>query len=422
VLVVVAAAWGFTPLAAFAQAADPLEGLPIREVRITGLRHVASESVERHLGTRVGQPYRRAAIEAARRRLDELRLFASIAFDPQLVNEGVTLHVAVTETLRLLPFVVVRVTDENGLSAGPGLRAINLLGRESQASVAMRFGGEVGVSASVDRTTVSPGTWARHLGVSHNTRENSLYGFDEAATTADGRFALNWGQGLRTGASADLLVIGVDESATAEGRTDVIPTLGAFLTWDGLDSATNPRTGTWGEVEVNRRMHDAASWTFILDGRRFQRLSARQGIGLFSLATFQTGAVGDGLPDYLQFDLGGANSVRGWSLGSRRGRHQWIGTAEYSFVLRPLQAFSVAGVNLYAGVQLAAFADLGWTSNDGADPAKASAIDGYGLGLRFLVPFVDLVRLDVAWGEPGRGATAYFGVALKAARQRQRVR
>jgi hypothetical protein len=39
-----------------------------------------------------------------------------------------------------------------------------------------------------------------------------------------------------------------------------------------------------------------------------------------------------------------------------------------------------------------------------------------------LVPFVDLVRIDVAWGEPGQGAAVYFGISLKAARQRQRVR
>jgi hypothetical protein len=38
------------------------------------------------------------------------------------------------------------------------------------------------------------------------------------------------------------------------------------------------------------------------------------------------------------------------------------------------------------------------------------------------VPFVDLIRIDVAWGEPKRGATAYFDISRKAARQRQRVR
>ena len=330
-------------------------------------------------------------------------------------------QVTVTETLRLLPVVVIRVTDENGLSAGPGVRGINLLGRESQLGVAARFGGETGVTATVDATTITPGTWTKHLGFSYTTRENVLYGFDESATSADARFGRNWNRGLRTGATADLLAIGSEaDDAPSTDSTDVIPTLGAFLTLDTLDSATNPRGGTWAELEVNRRMGDAESWTFILDGRRFQPLSARHGLGLFSLATFQTGEVGDGLPEYLQFDLGGANSVRGWSLGSRRGRHQWINSLEYTYVALPVRPFSVAGLNLYAGMQVVGFADAGWAWGNG-DDADRPAIDGYGVGLRFLVPFVDVIRIDLAWGEPGRGATGYFGVSLKAARQRQRV-
>jgi len=87
-----------------------------------------------------------------------------------------------------------------------------------------------------------------------------------------------------------------------------------------------------------------------------------------------------------------------------------------------VRAFSVAGVNLYAGLQVVGFADVGLAWNDSNDFQMASAIDGYGVGVRFLVPFVDVVRIDVGWGEPGRGMSAYFGVALKAARQRQRVR
>jgi len=73
-------------------------------------------------------------------------------------------------------------------------------------------------------------------------------------------------------------------------------------------------------------------------------------------------------------------------------------------------------------VQVVGFADLGlaWNSNDDFD--TSAAIDGYGVGVRFLVPFVDVIRIDVGWGQPGRGAIGYFGVSLKAARQRQRVR
>ena len=397
----------------------------VTEVRVTGLRHLSSDTVERHLVTKVGELFRRASVASDRRRLDELRLFTAVRIDAHLENDGVVVEVAATETLRLLPVIVLRVTDENGVSAGPGMRGVNLLGRETQSSAAVRFGGETAVTAALDATTITPGTWLRHLGFSYSRRRNTLYDFDETATSADLRIARNQTQGLRTGVAAEILAVdtGSSGASLAADGTDVIPTLGAFVTLDTLDSSTNPRHGTWAEVEVDRLFGEVRSWTFNLDGRRFQRLAERHGIGLFALGSFQTGEVGVGLPDYLQFVLGGANSVRGWRLGSRRGPNQFIGSLEYTYVVQPVRAFSVKGLNVYGGLQLVGFADLGlaWGA-DGDHEEPDSAIDGYGVGVRLLVPFVDVVRLDVAWGEPGRGATGYFGVSLKAARQRQRVR
>ena len=422
--VLIGAACGLLPPAVLAQVTDPMEGRIVREVRVTGLRNLTPDAVTRHLATKTGEPFRRARLALDQRRLDELRLFTAVVLEPRLDGDAVALDVAVTETLRLLPVLILRVTDENGLSAGPGVRGINLLGRGWQSGAALRFGGETGVSATVDATTITPGTWMRHLGFSYTSRENELYDFDERATTADVRIARNWMHGLRTGGTADVLLIDTGSSGaslSADG-TDTIPTLGAFVTLDTLDSSTNPRHGTWAEVEVDRLLGDAHSWTFILDGRRYQPLSDRHGLGLFSLATFQTGEVDVQLPGYLQFDLGGANSVRGWSLGSRRGRNQFIGTAEYTYVVLPVRPFTVKRLNLYAGLQVVGFADLGAAWSGDSDQEAESAIDGYGVGLRLLVPYVDVIRLDLGWGEPGQGATAYFGVSLKAARQRQRVR
>ena len=424
VMALIGAAWGLLPPAAQGQPPDPMEGRIVREVRVTGLRNLSPDRVARHLATKAGEPFRRATLALDQRRLDELRLFTVVVIEPRLEGDAVVLDVTVTETLRLLPVFILRVTDENGLSAGPGVRGINLLGRESQSGVAARFGGETGVSATVDATTMTPGTWMRHIGFSYTSRENTLYDFDERATTADVRVARNWTHGVRTGATGDVLAIDTGSSglSLSDDGKDVIPTVGGFVTLDTLDSSTNPRAGTWAEAELDRLFGDASSWTFIVDGRRFQRLADRHGLGLFSLATFQSGEVGVQLPAYLQFDLGGANTVRGWSLGSRRGRNQFIGTAEYTYVVQPVRAFTVKGLNLYAGVQVVGFADLGkaWSSDDTQE--SESAIDGYGVGLRLLVPFVDVIRLDLAWGEPDHGATAYFGVSLKAARQRQRVR
>ena len=405
-------------------ASDPLEGLTIREVHVTGLRNLPTEAVTRHLAARAGEPFRRATLALDQRRLDELRVFSSVAIRPEAQGDGVVVHVALTETLRLLPTILVRVTDENGVSAGGGARGINLFGRGTQSGAGVLFGGETSVSATFDVTTITAGTWSRHAGFSYAKRPNALYDFDERSTSADIRLGRNFAHGLRAGGLASILAIDTGTSGaslSADGE-DVLPAVGGFISIDTLDSSTNPRHGTWAEAEVDRLAGDAHSWTVILDGRRFQRLSDRHGFSLTSLAAFQTGAVGADLPEYMQFALGGANSVRGWSLGSRTGRHQFIGTAEYAFVARPVTPFSVFGINAYAGLQIAAFADVGmaWSNQD--DRRLGSAIDGYGVGLRVLVPFVDLIRIDVAGGEPGKGATAYLGISLKAARQRQRVR
>jgi len=420
----IAAIWVVTPCAALAQSPDPLEGIVVREIRVTGLHNLTPEAIERHLATRVGQPFHRAALLTDRRRLDELRLFTAVKMQPRLEGEAVVLEIEVSETLRALPIVVVRVTDENGVSAGPGMKALNLLGHGAQVGASVRFGGETAVSVTLDSTTITPGTRAWHLGFSDTHRRNALYDFDEHATTVDARFSRNWMHGLSTGVAADLTALdtGTSGVALSDDGKDVILTTGLFVTVDTLDSSTNPRSGTWAEFQVDRLFGNASSWTFTADGRRFQRLSERHGLGLFALAAAQTGEVDVNLPEYLQYALGGGNSVRGWELGSRRGRNQVIGTLEYAYVAMPVRPFSVAGINLYAGLQVAAFADLGLAWNDAQGRTAASAIDGYGVGLRLQVPFVDLIRIDVAWGEPGEGAFAYFGVGLKAARQRQRVR
>ena len=135
----------------------------------------------------MGDPFHRANLTVDQRRLDELRLFAAVAIAARLENDVVVVEVAITETLRLLPTVVLRVTDENGLSVGPGMRGLNLLGHGWQSGVAAYFGGETSVSAFVDAPTITPGTWARHLGFSYSKRPNSLYDFDEHALSADVR-------------------------------------------------------------------------------------------------------------------------------------------------------------------------------------------------------------------------------------------
>ena len=113
---------------------EPLERRLVREIRVSpDLRASSLDIVRRHLASRAGEPFRRATLQEDRRRLDALRLFSSIAIQSVAEGEDVVLQVDVEETLRLLPFMALSDTDENGVSAGQGFRSINLFSEQRES-------------------------------------------------------------------------------------------------------------------------------------------------------------------------------------------------------------------------------------------------------------------------------------------------
>jgi outer membrane protein assembly factor BamA len=403
--------------------AGALDGRPVREIRLpVELRPASVDIVRQHLATRVGAPFQPALLVEDRRRLDALRLFSRIELQPVAAGDGVLIDVDLDETLRLLPFVALSVTDENGVSAGPGFRGINLLGHGSLSSGTVQFGGATKVGVRLQRPTVTPQTWDLDASVAYRSRRNELFDFDETSTTVAGRALRNVTSHVQVGGSAEFVWFdtGGSDISLDPGGTDHLPAVAASFVYSSLDSQTNPHAGWFASVDAGRRFGDASSWTLTLDGRRVQPLARRSTLSIVGFAALQSGVVGEDLPEYLQFGIGGGNSVRGWSLGSRIGKHQAIGTLEYAYDIVPVRSFTVFSLNLYGGIQAAAFSDVGLAWND--HPEARDAIDGYGVGLRLLFPFVDVLRLDLAFGEPGTGAHVSFGIDLKADKQRDRVR
>ena len=254
--------------------------------------------------------------------------------------------------------MVLRVTDENGVSAGPGIRGINLLGHEAQPSVAVRFGGETGVTAAVDATTITPGTWMRHLGFSYSQRRNTLYDFDERATSADAAHRSQPDAG-----SEDR------RRRRAPGGRHGIVRCVALCGWHGHDPHARRvrharhagfvhESAPWhiGRSRGGTLFGEARSWTVILDGRRFQRLAERHGLGLFALAPFQTGEVGTSCRSICSSRWAAPTACAAGASDRGAARNQFIGTLEYTYVVQPVRAFSVTGLNLYGGLQLVGFA------------------------------------------------------------------
>jgi outer membrane translocation and assembly module TamA len=79
-------------------------------------------------------------------------------------------------------------------------------------------------------------------------------------------------------------------------------------------------------------------------------------------------------------------------------------------------------LNLYVGLQLAAFVDLGIAWTESRQFAANNFITGYGGGVRLRVPWVNVIRFDLAAGQPGNGLRFEFGIGPKEVAQRLAAR
>ena len=146
---------------------------------------------------------------------------------------------------------------------------------------------------------------------------------------------------------------------------------------------------------------------------------------LSGLASLQSGTLGEDVPVYMDYYLGGANTVRGYGFGHLgtefSGKNQMLGTAEYSFTMIPLRRWDLWKISLRLGAELAVFADAGIAWTESRDLTMRRARGGLGSGLRILVPGSEMVRLDVGWS-PDDGFHFHFANGTKPKAQRARLR
>ncbi len=400
-------------------------GKTVREIRISRLRYTDRDIIIRELASRVGEPYLKENADKDAQRLDRLGICSAVRIEPIEDGDGVVLVVEVEETFPHLPTISLDVSDENGLSIGPGFKSINLGGRDISFSASARFGGATNIGTTVENPWFAGNHLSYRMEVQQRDRRNELDDFAEVSTEVNLRLGSYVGEHGRIGGHVNFLSLGSDTPATtlSQNNRDNIPSLAFFIGYDSRDFWTSSHRGWWNEVEVSKNGGflggDGDFWRVHFDVRRFQPLADRHTLAFFSLTTLQTGTVGVEIPLHQDFHLGGTNSIRGWGFDSTRGKNQFINTIEYRYDLMAPKVWSVFGVTFYLGLQVALFGDLGiaWEDSQGN-----RWLDGYGFGLRLLVPFMDMIRVDFAFGQPGRGLNSQIGIREKAIKQRRRVR
>jgi outer membrane protein insertion porin family len=411
------------------QAFENAYGKIIREIRLIGLNRTKEFVVLRELGSKVGEPF---TAENARKdpdRLAQLGIFGTIDLRPIVdENDEVILELHLTETFPYLPRLSLEVSDADGVSAGVGFTALNLFGRGIRLDASVRGGG----ATTFEVVSEAPWVWGDRYGyeieIFSRDRFNQIWEFDEDSFELNLRMGKRIKEHFRAGLLFSYVSLTSDQpNITIEaGNSDRVPTLGFYVGLNTLDSWFDPRRGWQGELQVSKSGGPLGGITdfssYLIDVRRYQPVVDRHQIVVFSLTTLRTGVPDETFPKWLAFEIGGANTVRGWSFASLVGKSQFINTAEYRYTLMKTRFFPMFGLNINLGVLAAAFVDSGITWNKGEEFKSSNFLTGYGVGVRFLVPFVDMIRFDVGWGEENGGAAFTVGVRAKPFMSRRRVR
>jgi len=404
-------------------------GKPIKEIRLEGNEDTRDGIVIVTMASKEGEVYTRETAKLDRKWLFQLGVFTSVHFSTIEEADSLVLVVEMTEVNKYIPAPIVKVTDENGVSVGALGSSANVLGTAAKASAWFTVGGATNIGFRFKDPWIPGRSWwaGYQLDYLHSERRNTLYDFDETADDIFFQLRRNITNDVRWGTQVFYLTVKSDSTdiTLSPDNRDHIPGLGAFLAYDGRNLPVYPTKGWWADLNVRKYGLGGVEtdyWQVNLDVRRYIELGSRNNsLALYSLATFSSGEVGTDIPVYMQFNLGGANSVRGWDLGSREGKNQFINTLEYWHVLMRHKRWKAWFFKWAMGLQLGVFGDAA-TAWSGSDQFNGNWIGGGGIGLRILLPQSVMFRFDVAMGESGVGVGFFISGREKAVAQKDRVR
>jgi len=399
----------------------------VTAIAVEGYRVTSEDVIRREIRSKVGQPLSVATVAADVQRLDNLSVFAEIIVEAEADGEGARLVFHLKEMPAWVPWLGFSYTEQDGFSGGPKISALNLAGHAISLNGKAYFGGAEQYSARLVWPWIAGNHLSADVYAASLNRHDTLNGFNESSLELTPQIGTYLGDHGRLSGKFSLFHMTSDVAGItlSKDNVDDLPRIGLSMGWDTRDSWRIPRRGWLSELELWWTGGAGDFWSMNLDLRRWIPVTATHRLLVSGLASLQSGTVGENVPVYLIYRMGGANSVRGYNiedLGTRIfGKNQLIGTAEYSVTLLPLQRWDIWKFALRLGLDVAVFSDLGVAWSESRELTADRARAGVGAGVRLLVPGSEMVRLDVGWSRDG-GLHFHFASGSKPVAQRGRIR
>lgn len=394
---------------------EPFRGRIIMEITIDG-NHVTKDwIIARQVWSAKGKELDPEIVQNDITRLENLAIFGSVIVTPNPIDDGVGLNYTFTEMPWIIPYPAINYSEENGFSFGVGVASPNFAGRNVMVSGNAVFGGTTKYNFSASNPWISGNHISAGVLAFHQTRSNELLDFAQTSDMLELNTGKYIGQNGRLNIHGGYYGVGSDQPDRTldPDNHDDLWFGGATIGYDGRDSWRTPHEGWQNEVGFLYLGGAANTWTVEVDIRRYQPIGEKHTLATGPVFGLQTGTVGEDIPQYMQFFLGGANSVRGYELEELGkeifGKNQLLYTLEYRYLAIPTKPIKILKWTFSLGLELATFGDAGVAWSAPGDLNLGRTRSGYGVGVRLLVPGMDCLRFDVARSEGGN-TVFNFGV------------
>jgi len=399
-------------------------GRIIDSIYVVGNRKVRDFAIMREMELRVGMRFDPVSFDRDQRYVGDLGVFSDVVMTVEsLGDDSCAIRITVTERPTILLKLVYPVLDYNfdteRIRYGVKWNDPNFRKRLESFSVDY-----IRDNRNNDSAAISWGTrWLGWKRVGVGLRASYFHRGDDPTDTAiveQGRLntalslPLNNSQlrasQLLTGLSfTDNRLDAIESDGTDEEM--ISPSIGYLF--DSRDSQLKPRHGGrfFANVLANRVINGEQHNYYRLtnDVRFFRPLNPYSVVGLWSHLDYQFGQ----FPEYIHFNLGGQNNLRGYEPSTFEGAHVWNQSVEMRITpwAKRFYRLPIAGLSDFL-VSLVMFADTGIAWDEESEFALQNFHAGYGWGLRLFSPFQDVARFDVGYNQRGR-VRLYFSTGVR---------
>ncbi len=395
-----------TPL--HAQAALPA---PLARILIVGNDQTDNDIIERELLVQPGELLTDSLLSESKNRLENLLLFNRVEMFALENGDSVSLLISVTERLFIFPYPVFQVDDRDWdkLTYGLGMAFDNFRGRNEKLYVSGVLGHRPGFMLSYYNPWIGR-DWhlTGGLFIQKYIVPNRLLPLDEKhlylALTLGKYWMRNWSTRIII-SHDNIHYKGADAAALLDEPLRQSNTGLQFLSvYDSRDLRPYPAHGFY--VKAQFRKHGFNSKIIhysklLLDTRAYFSL----GKVILASRFFTEQSYGT-LPAYDRTYLGFEERIRGHFSETLSGNHTLtcgLALRYPAFPVHYYDSFSdllgSGGRNLKFGINVGLFAESGIIWKKQKEFKAEHFISGFGFGLHFLLPYIEVLRVDMAFNE-----------------------